>query len=311
MWRRAEHIMKELVIISGKGGTGKTSLAASFAALAEKAVIADCDVDAADLHLLLLPKIKKREEFISGREAIIRTNDCNACAICRDECRFQAVFAVRQNGREAEFSIDSLLCEGCGVCVRLCPNEAIDFPERLCGEWMVSETRLGPMVHARLEAGMGNSGKLVSIVRREARKIAERIRNSWIIIDGPPGLACPVIASITGASLALIVVEPTLSAAHDMARVLALTRQFGIQAFVCINKWELNSRITDQIERMARSAGASVVGRIGYDSAVTEAQIEGITVVEYGGRAAEDIQKVWKNLIYSTEDNEFPAVIQV
>jgi MinD superfamily P-loop ATPase len=178
--------MKELVIISGKGGTGKTSLAASFAALAENSVIADYDVDASDLHLLLLPKIKRREKFKSGREAIIRTNDCIACGICLSECRFQAIRAIRHNGRESEFVIDSLSCEGCGVCVQLCPNQAIDFPERLCGEWMVSETRLGPMIHARLDVGAGNSGKLVSIVRKEARKIAEKIKDTWMIDDGPP-----------------------------------------------------------------------------------------------------------------------------
>lgn len=307
--------MKEVVVISGKGGTGKTSFAASLAALAGSAVIADCDVDAPDLHLVLSPRIERREEFKSGREAVIRKDDCIACGTCRDECRFRAVRAVRQNGRESAFFIDALSCEGCGVCVRFCPTQAIDFPERVCGEWLVSETRFGPMVHAQLSIGAENSGKLVSILRKEARKIeqkfADRTGNSLIIIDGPPGLACPVIASITGASLAIVVVEPTLSGVHDMERILALTGHFGIPTMICINKWELNPEIAEQIEKSATSAGVSLAGRICYDRAVTDAQIEGVTVVEYGGRAAEDIRKVWQSLAKKLKSNIPAAVMHV
>ena len=303
--------MKEVVVISGKGGTGKTSLAASLAALAGAAVIADCDVDASDLHLVLSPRIKRREEFISGREAIIRSGDCIACGICREECRFHAVRAVRPNSRDRSHFIDPLSCEGCGVCVSLCPEHAIDFPERVCGEWFVSETRFGPMVHARLAIGAENSGKLVSIVRKQARKIADGLKSSWIIVDGPPGIACPVIASITGASLALIVIEPTLSGAHDMERVLALTSHFGIPAMICVNKWDLNPQIADQIESSAQSPGVSLAGRIRYDRAITDAQIEGVTVVEYGGQAAEDIRRIWQNLEERLQHADMPAAMQV
>mgnify|MGYP000913845640 CR=1 FL=1 len=187
--------MKELVVISGKGGTGKTSLAASLVVLAGQAVVADCDVDAADLHLILSPQVKGKTDFYSGREAIIRPDDCDGCGICRERCRFEAV-SLKDDGK---YRIDPLACEGCGVCVHFCPVGAIDFPERLCGEWMVSDTRCGPMVHARLGAAAENSGKLVSTVRRQARAIAQQKDQSLLIVDGPPGIGCPVIASITGA----------------------------------------------------------------------------------------------------------------
>jgi MinD superfamily P-loop ATPase len=303
--------MREVVVISGKGGTGKTSLAASLAALAGNAVIADCDVDASDLHLVLSPRIKRRELFTSGHEAVIRSDDCMACGICQEECRFRAIRAVRRNGRVSAFSVDPLSCEGCGVCVRFCPEQAIDFPKRVCGEWLVSETRFGPMVHAQLAIGAENSGKLVSIVRKEARHIAEQVQSPWILIDGPPGIACPVIASITGASLALIVIEPTLSGAHDVERVLGLTGHFGIPAMICVNKWEINPQMTDQIEKRAQSSGASLAGRIHYDRAVTDAQINGTTVIEFGGQAAEDIRQVWLKLEERLKHPDVPAAIQV
>lgn len=303
--------MKEIVVISGKGGTGKTSLTASFASLSGNSVIADCDVDASDLHLVLSPVIERQKCFKSGNEAVIRKYDCIGCGTCRDKCRFHAVREARRYGRQSIFSIDPLSCEGCGVCVRLCPENAIDFPERICGEWMVSETRYGPMVHARLAIGAENSGKLVSIVKNEARRIAGERKLPWIIIDGPPGIACPVIASITGASLALVVVEPTLSGIHDMERVFALTKHFKIPTFVCINKWELNPVIAGEIERGAKSAGASFAGMIGYDSDVTAAQIKGIPVVEYGGTAAQDIRKIWQTIEKQMESIEMPAAIQV
>ena len=303
--------MKELVVISGKGGTGKTSLTASLAALAGDAVIADCDVDAADLHLLLSPKVLKVEEFRSGREAVIRPGDCIACDVCRDVCRYDAVRPVFENGRKAHYAVDAIACEGCGVCVRFCPEHAIDFPERVCGEYRIGETRFGPMVYAQLGIGAENSGKLVSTVRKEARAIADDGNARWILVDGPPGIACPVIASITGSSLALVVVEPTLSGIHDMQRVLELTRHFAVPTFVCVNKWELNPQMTQEIEAAALAAGVSLAGRIGYDRAVTDAQIRGLTVVEHGGRAAEDIRAVWAALADAPGAPAAPATMEV
>ncbi|HQE96169.1 MAG TPA: ATP-binding protein [Candidatus Marinimicrobia bacterium] len=288
--------MRELVIISGKGGTGKTSITAALAVLAERPVVADCDVDAADLHLILSPQIKARHEFFAGREAVIRQADCIACGDCLAHCRFEAVKVSKDSASEQKFSIDPTACEGCGVCIRFCPVKAIDFPERLCGEWFVSETRVGPMVYAKLGIAAENSGKLVSIVRKQARQIAEAEDRSLIIIDGPPGIGCPVIASITGATQVLVVTEPTVSGEHDLERVLSLTRHFGIPTSVCVNKWDLNPGMTDRIEKKARKSNARVVGRIGYDLSVTKAQLQALSVVETDSPCAVDIKNIWNKL---------------
>jgi MinD superfamily P-loop ATPase len=289
-------LIKELVVISGKGGTGKTSIAASFAMLASRPVIADCDVDAADLHLILSPKVNERHEFRSGHEAVIRQRDCIRCGACLTHCRFDAIKMDERIPGETTFSIDPVSCEGCGVCVRFCPAQAIDFPERRCGEWMVSETRCGPMVHARLGVAAENSGKLVSTVRREARRIAEEEHRPLVIIDGPPGIGCPVIASVTGASQVLVVTEPTVSGEHDLERVLSLARHFKIPAAVCVNKWDINPEMTERIENQARRAGARVAGRIRYDREVTSAQLQERAVVETATPAAEDIRHIWHQL---------------
>ena len=280
----------ELVVISGKGGTGKTSVVASFAMLAENAAVADCDVDAADLHLVLEPRISQTHTFVGGNEAVIRQSDCDGSGICQKVCRFGAV--IEGMGTPG-FVIDPLACEGCGVCVEFCPSHAIDFVERVAGEWFSSMARSGPMVHARLGIAAENSGKLVSTVRSEAKKVAAKNRSDIILIDGPPGIGCPVIAAITGVTGVLIVTEPTVSGAHDMERVLELTAHFGIPAAVCVNRWDLNPESADRIEAHAREHGAEVVGRIRYDRAVTRAQVEGRTVIEHGGAAADDIRILW------------------
>ncbi len=294
--------MKDLVVISGKGGTGKTSVAASFAVLAKHSVICDCDVDAADLHLVLAPQILGEHEFTSGHEAVIRQDDCIGCRICQDVCRFEAVSTKKCDNGNILFSIDPVSCEGCGVCVHFCPEKAIDFPERLCGKWFVSETRCGPMVHARLGVAAENSGKLVSTVRREARRLAEEKNHNLVIVDGPPGIGCPVIASVTGASQVLIVTEPTVSGEHDLERVLALAKHFQIPAAVCVNKWDINPEMTERIEGKAIEAGALIAGRIRYDSNVTRAQIQQKAVVEIQAPSVEDIIKIWDNLNLQEED---------
>lgn len=296
--------MKELVVISGKGGTGKTSLAASFAVLADRPVVADCDVGAADLHLVLSPRIRERHDFRGGHEAVVRREECAGCGACLAHCRFDA---VRTNGGPPgaeRCTIDPVFCEGCGVCARFCPEQAIDFPERLCGEWMISETRRGPMVHARLGIAAGNSGKLVFLVRREARRIAGEKNRPIIIVDGPPGIGCPAIASVTGATLVLAVTEPTMSGAHDLDRVLSLAEHFGVPAAVCVNKWDINPGMTARIEEQARRSGARVAGRVRYDPSVILAQMQGRAVVETGGACVEDIQRIWNSLVWAGGDRE-------
>jgi MinD superfamily P-loop ATPase len=291
--------VKELIVISGKGGTGKTSIVASFAALAEKPVLADCDVDAADLHLVLEPKTVKRETFSGGSRARIMSGHCVACGKCEELCRFDAIsYDGPGNGRVPRtFRVDPIACEGCGVCAWFCAEHAIEFAPAVNGEWFVSRTRFGPLVHAKLGIAEENSGKLVSIVRTQARATAEKEHSSLIIVDGSPGIGCPVIASITGADLVLVVTEPTLSGQHDMERVAELTRHFEIPAMVCVNKWDLNSQIADAIESRAREQGIQVAGRVPYDRAVTQAQIRKQAVVEYQTNGcAQDVRDIWRNV---------------
>ena len=288
--------MKELVVISGKGGTGKTSLTASLAGLAPNAVLADCDVDAADLHLILAPDIRRREDFRSGHRASIRAADCIGCGRCAALCRYNAIApAARPSDGPRVFTVEAGACEGCGVCVWNCPVNAIDFEEQVCGAWFVSDTRHGPMAHARLAPGAENSGKLVSLVREQAREIAKRENRDLVLVDGPPGTGCPVIAALTGAHGVLVVTEPTVSGAHDLLRVLALAGHFKIPAAVCINKWDIQPEQADRIEAAARAAGATPVGRVRYDKAATAAQRRGLTIIEADANSlADDIRTVWK-----------------
>ncbi|MFH0921326.1 MAG: 4Fe-4S dicluster-binding protein [Fibrobacterota bacterium] len=290
--------MKEIVIVSGKGGTGKTSLTASFAALCMgKAVFADCDVDAADIHLILNPDIKKRTAFKSGHKAVIRRSQCIGCGGCLSWCRFGAV--LRQDIEKGEFlfTIDPVACEGCGVCVRFCPIQAIDFAEPACGEWYISDTRFGPLVHARLGVGAENSGKLVTLVRNEAKGVTHEKGAEYLLIDGAPGIGCPVIASLIAADLAIIVTEPTVSGDHDLRRIVQLTKQLGTPAMICINKWDINPDAANTIRQFAEKAGVPVVGVIRYDKAATDSQRVGKAVVEHRqGGMADDIRAVWENI---------------
>jgi MinD superfamily P-loop ATPase len=288
--------VKQIAIISGKGGTGKTSLVACFAALSRHAVLADCDVDAADLHLLLDPHVVDREPFTGGQRARIKADECMACGVCQELCRFGAIsFDGAGNGLlHQTFRIDALACEGCGVCAWFCPEHAIEFSPAVNGEWFISETRFGPMVDAKLGVAAENSGKLVTTVRSNARRVAEEHGLSLLLIDGSPGIGCPVIASITGVDLVLVVTEPTVSGLHDLKRVAGLARHFGIPAMVCVNKWDLNAEITAIIENRARGWGWALAGRVRYDRAITEAQVLRKTIVEcrHDGSAA-DVREVW------------------
>ena len=288
--------MKELVVISGKGGTGKTSIVASFASLAEKAVIVDCDVDAADLHLVLQPQVQRREDFTAGSKARIKPGHCTACGKCEELCRFDAIyFDGPGNGRVPRtFRVDTIACEGCGVCFDFCDDKAIEFEPAVCGQWFISQTRCGPMVHAKLGVAAENSGKLVTHLRRTAQELAAQQKREMILCDGSPGIGCPVIASLTGASLALFVVEPTASGRHDFLRVAQLTMRLGVPGILAVNKADLNEEVTSDLEEFAWQNGIAVVGRIPYDPAVTQAQIARKAVVEASsGPAAEAIRDLW------------------
>jgi len=282
--------MKELIVISGKGGTGKTSIMAAFSSLAENMVLCDADVDAADLHLIMNPKVIQQTDFQSGNTAVINKDHCTECGLCQEMCRFNAI--------SADYKVNPIDCEGCGVCVHFCPEGAIDFPVSTCGEWFVSDTRFGPMVHARLGIAEENSGKLVTLVRQEARKLAEAKNLDLILTDGPPGVGCPVIASIGGASAVLIVTEPTVSGKHDMERVAQLAAHFKVPAMICVNKFDLNLELTREIETYAKEKGLSCLGRIPFDPIFTKAMIQAQTVFEYDGRSSvgDAIRSTWQRL---------------
>lgn len=288
--------MKELVVISGKGGTGKTSIAASLAVLAKPAVLVDCDVDAADLHLVLEPRIERREDFVGGSKARIKPGHCTACGKCEELCRFDAIwFDGPGYGRAARtFRIDALACEGCGVCYDFCAEDAIEFRPEVCAQWFVSETRCGPMVHARLAVAAENSGKLVTQLRRASQQIAQSKGLDLVICDGSPGIGCPVIASLTGASLALVIVEPTVSGLHDFERIAKLCLRLGVPGLLVINKADLNGEVAGRLDGAAREMGIEPAGRVPYDPEVTRAQVAARSVVELSnGPASEAIAPIW------------------
>ncbi|THB70214.1 MAG: (4Fe-4S)-binding protein [Gammaproteobacteria bacterium] len=284
--------MKEIVIISGKGGTGKTSITASLTALAQNSVIVDCDVDAADLHILLSPEVEKRERFISGKLAAIKQDQCKNCGICVKHCKFGAIRSV-----DGTWKVDSAMCEGCGLCDFLCPAGAIDFQPRDCGEWFKSKTKYGPMIHAKLGIAAENSGRLVSLIKEEAKKCAQENGKNLILVDGPPGIGCPVIASISGADCVLVITEPTMSGIHDLNRALELTDHFGIETLVAVNRYDINPDNARKIKKICFGSKAKYVGKISSDQSMVDAQIQGKSIVEYGNsKCIKEIENIWFNV---------------
>lgn len=280
--------MREVVVLSGKGGTGKTSIVGSFAALAKNKVLVDCDVDAADLHLLLQPVIKEKHEFRSGQVAFIDEQKCTQCGLCQELCRFNAI---------RNFRVNTTSCEGCGFCFHVCPNEAIIMKENMAGQWLISDSRYGMLVHARLGIAQENSGKLVALVRQRARQAAEKEEADYIISDGPPGIGCPVISSLSGANLALLVTEPTLSGMHDLERVINVCRHFSVKPLVCINKYDVNEDNTRQIETHCSNHGIDVSSKIHFDYMVTRAMVRELPVVEYiDSNVSHEMELLWHNV---------------
>lgn len=280
--------------MSGKGGTGKTTVTASFAVLAGNSVIVDCDVDAANLHLLLHPEVKTRQEFYT-KKAEIDKEECIECGRCEEECRFGAI---------SDFKVDPIHCEGCGVCNLICPVDAVRLSERVSGYAYISETRFGSMCHARLLPGESNSGKLVALVRENARKVAEAKKLSLILIDGAPGIGCPVIASVTGIDLGVLVTEPTMSGLHDMERAMGLLDHFRVPALVCINKYDLNVEKAEEIEEFCEGRGVEVVARIPFDRVVTDAMVQGKTIVEYSvdRPVSREMKRMWERVLQALEE---------
>jgi MinD superfamily P-loop ATPase len=283
--------LKQITVLSGKGGTGKTTITASFVALAHDIVVADCDVDAPDLHMLLHPQLMKTQEFKGPKLAVIDRAKCTECSLCQNSCRFDAI--------NDSLEIDPFSCEGCGVCVILCPEEAISLQERISGYAFISKTEYGIMSHARLNPGEANSGKLVTLVRHNARQIAEEEKRDLILIDGPPGIGCPVIASVTGVDAGLIVTEPTMSGIHDLNRALQLLNHFKISPLVCINKYDINKENTEKIVEFCEKNKIEVTGKIFFDPAVTEAMVAGKTIVEHSpeNMVSREIKNTWKRVL--------------
>ncbi len=283
--------MKQLVILSGKGGTGKTTVAAALAHLAAQEtsiVLADADVDAANLELVLDPTKLEGHDFVGGQVAVIEAEKCIACGVCAEVCRFEAVLPGHAYG------VDPIACEGCASCFYQCPEEAIRMEEPVAGRWFRSDTRFGPLFHAHLFAAQENSGKLVTLVKQKARLLALDIGAEFLIVDGPPGIGCPVIAASAGADLALLVVEPTIAGVHDLERVLATTNHFDLSALVCINKADINPARAEEIEAFCKDQGIQVAGRIPFDEVVTEAMVQGQPVTAYrDGAVTAALRTIW------------------
>jgi len=281
--------MKQIVVISGKGGTGKTVITGALASLAKNKIMADCDVDAADLHLLLQPKIKERHDFRSGLSASINKDLCTKCGECIKACRFGAI--------SGDFSIERISCEGCAFCSHTCPVGAIKMEENISGEWFISGTRFGPMVHAKLGIAEENSGKLVSLVRKQAKELAEKNNCNWVIIDGAPGIGCPVIASLSGIDCAVVVTEPTLSGLHDASRVIEVAKHFQVPSRLVINKYDLNLEMSEKIEEYCAKNAVPLIGKIKFDKTVVEAMVLGKTIMEYKDTPIKNqIRWIWEKL---------------
>ena len=291
--------MKEITILSGKGGAGKTSVAAALASLAPNSVFCDCDLDAADLHLILTPEIREEYEFDSGSLAIINSELCTNCGLCEENCRFDAIHPNQSGLPE----VNSFQCEGCRLCERICPADAISTVKNTNNHWFVSDTRFGPMVHARMGAGEENSGRLVTEIRRKAKEIALNQNAATIISDGPPGIGCPVIASLTGTGIVLMVVEPSLSGLHDAQRMYELVQSFRLPVFAVINKFDINKEITQKAENFLAENKIPLLGKIPFETDLVESMIHAKTITEFAPNnpVSKELKSIWQKIAVTAE----------
>ncbi|MCK5014906.1 MAG: ATP-binding protein [Candidatus Omnitrophica bacterium] len=281
--------MKQILVISGKGGTGKTIVTGALAALAQNKIMVDCDVDAANLHLILRPEVEEKHIFKGGEVALIDKSRCSECGQCIEVCRFDAI--------SKDYIVDPIACEGCAFCGFACPTGAIEMKENVSGEWYISKTKYGPFVHAKLGIAEDNSGRLVALIKQKAKEIAEQQKREWMIIDGAPGIGCPVIASLSGVDCALVVTEPTLSGLHDAQRVIEVARQFRADVKLVINKYDLNKDMTAEIEKYCKDNNIHLIGKIIFDKTVVRAVVEGKTIMDYpDGEARNEAEKIWNIL---------------
>ncbi|MDD2381014.1 MAG: P-loop NTPase [Mariniphaga sp.] len=285
----------EITILSGKGGTGKTSVTAALASLAKNAVFCDNDVDAADLHLIFNPEIKEEHPFSSGSKAKIDQDSCSSCGLCIDQCRFEAIHPNHDGIPE----VNPFQCEGCRLCERICPVDAIQIFTFKKNKWFISDTRFGPLIHARMGAGEENSGRLVTKIRIKAKEIATQTAADYIINDGPPGIGCPVIASVTGTGIVLMVIEPTLSGLHDAKRLLELVETFHIPALALINKFDINIKITSQVEEFLKKYAIPIIGKIPFDTQFIDSMVAGKSIIEYNpeSTSSKEFATAWKYII--------------
>jgi MinD superfamily P-loop ATPase len=292
--------LKQIVILSGKGGTGKTSVTAAFAHLAAngagqpRTVLVDADVDASNLELVLSPQVQETHEFKGGQVAVIDQELCEGGGVCAELCRFDAI--SEENG---VYTVDPIACEGCALCFYQCPSEAIHIEEQVAGQWFRSQSRYGPLFHAALWPAQENSGKLVTLVKQQGRLLAMDEDRDLVLVDGPPGIGCPVISAAAGADLALIVAEPTAAGIHDMARALAMTEHFGVPSLVCINKADVYPEGTTEIEEFCEQKGLRVVGQLPFDTVVTEAMVQGLPVTAYrpDSPVSQALLAVWEQVL--------------